>query len=58
VNYARFVGINPEDALEVTNRKFIKRFTYLEIESKKDGKQLDKMSLHEMDEYWNRAKSQ
>jgi len=56
VNYARFVGINPEDALEATNKKFIKRFNYLETESKKDGKELGKMSLAEMDEYWNRAK--
>lgn len=56
INYARFLDINPEDALERTNKKFIKRFTYLEVESKKDGKELSKMSLAEMDEYWNRAK--
>ena len=56
INYARFIGINPEDALEKTNRKFIKRFQYLETESKKEGKQLGKMSLEEMDEYWERAK--
>lgn len=56
VNYARFIGINPEDALERTNKKFIKRFTYLEEESKKDGKNLSEMTLAEMDEYWNRAK--
>ena len=57
VNYARFIGINPEDALEATNTKFMKRFNYLEIESKKDGKELGKMTLEEMDVYWNRAKS-
>lgn len=57
VNYARFIGINPEDALEKTNKKFIKRFTYLEEESKKDGKNLSEMTLAEMDEYWNRAKN-
>lgn len=57
VNYARFVGINPEDALEATNKKFIKRFTYLETESKKDGKQLSSMTLEQMDEYWNKAKT-
>jgi XTP/dITP diphosphohydrolase len=57
INYARFVGINPEDALEKTNRKFIKRFQYLEEESKKDGKKLTEMTLNEMDIYWNRAKS-
>jgi len=57
INYARFKGINPEDALERTNKKFIKRFQYLETESKKDGKELGKMTLEEMDEYWNRAKT-
>lgn len=57
VNYARFIGVNPEDALEKTNKKFIKRFTYLEEESKKDGKNLSEMTLAEMDEYWNRAKN-
>jgi XTP/dITP diphosphohydrolase len=56
VNYARFVGVNPEDALEATNKKFIKRFTYLETQSKADGKELSKMTLSEMDEYWNQAK--
>jgi XTP/dITP diphosphohydrolase len=57
INYARFKGINPEDALEKTNRKFIRRFQYLETESAKDGKVLGTMSLAEMDEYWNRAKT-
>lgn len=57
VNYARFVGINPEDALESTNKKFIKRFTYLETQSAKDGKNLGKMTLEEMDVYWNEAKN-
>ena len=56
INYARFIGINPEDALEKTNRKFIKRFQYLETESQKEGKQLGKMTLEEMDAYWERAK--
>ena len=56
INYARFIGVNPEDALEKTNRKFIKRFQYLETEAKKAGKNLDKMSLAEMDVYWNKAK--
>lgn len=56
INYARFINVNPEDALEKTNRKFIKRFQYLEKESAKDGKQLSSMTLSEMDEYWNRAK--
>lgn len=57
VNYARFVGINPDDALESTNKKFIKRFQYLETESAKDGKTLGEMTLDEMDIYWNRAKT-
>jgi len=56
INYARFVDINPEEALERTNKKFIKRFQYLESESKKDGKKLGEMTLEEMDEYWEKAK--
>ncbi len=56
VNYARFLGIDPDEALERTNRKFIARFQYLERESRKDGKQLGSMSLAEMDMYWERAK--
>lgn len=57
INYARFLGINPEDALEKTNKKFIKRFQYLESESAKDGKKMGEMTLDEMDVYWNRAKT-
>ncbi len=57
VNYARFVGINPETALERTNKKFIKRFTYLEQKAKEAGKNLSEMTLAEMDVYWNEAKS-
>lgn len=57
INYARFRNINPEDALEKTNKKFIKRFQYLETESAKDGKKLGEMSLAEMDVYWNKAKN-
>ena len=56
INYARFRNINPEDALEKTNRKFIRRFTYLEEESKKDGKELSRMTLEEMDRYWEASK--
>lgn len=56
INYARFIGVNPEDALERTNKKFIKRFTYLEENVKKDGKSLSEMNLEEMDVYWNKAK--
>ncbi|MBX7183266.1 MAG: nucleoside triphosphate pyrophosphohydrolase [Bacteroidia bacterium] len=57
INYARFLNLDPESALERTNKKFIKRFNYLEAESKKDGKELTEMSLAEMDIYWNKAKS-
>ncbi|PCI99598.1 MAG: nucleoside triphosphate pyrophosphohydrolase [Flavobacteriales bacterium] len=57
INYGRFLNINPEDALEKTNKKFIKRFQYLESESKKAGKELNEMSLEEMDVYWNKAKT-
>jgi len=56
INYARFKNINPEDALERTNKKFIKRFQYLESEAAKAGKQLSDMTLAEMDVYWNKAK--
>lgn len=56
INYARFIGVNPEDALERTNKKFIRRFSYLEENSKKDGKVLGEMTLEEMDFYWNKAK--
>ncbi|RFZ85597.1 nucleoside triphosphate pyrophosphohydrolase [Mucilaginibacter terrenus] len=56
INYARFININPEDALEKTNRKFIKRFQYLEAKAKEHGKDLHEMSLTEMDVFWNEAK--
>ena len=56
VNYARFVDINPETALERTNKKFIKRFTHLEAKAKELGKNLSEMTLAEMDVFWNEAK--
>jgi XTP/dITP diphosphohydrolase len=56
VNYARFIEINAETALERTNKKFIKRFNYLEQEAKKAGKNLQDMTLAEMDVYWEKAK--
>lgn len=56
VNYARFLQIDPEEALERTNKKFIKRFTHLEEASARDGKKMGEMSLEEMDFYWNEAK--
>lgn len=58
INYARFVDINPEDALERTNKKFIKRFNFLEQAVKDKGLSLDKMTLKEMDIFWEAAKSE
>lgn len=57
VNYARFIKIDPEEALERTNKKFIKRFQYLESESSKAGKRIGDMTLAEMDVYWEKAKT-
>lgn len=56
VNYARFIHIDPEEALERTNKKFIRRFQYLETASSKDGKKMGEMTLAEMDVYWEQAK--
>ena len=56
INYARFLKVNPEDALERTNKKFIKRFQYLEAEAAKENKQLKDMTLKEMDIHWEAAK--
>ncbi|MEK0441882.1 MAG: hypothetical protein RL403_860 [Bacteroidota bacterium] len=56
INYARFIDINPEEALERTNIKFISRFQYLEQAAKAAGKNLSEMSLSEMDVYWEEAK--
>jgi XTP/dITP diphosphohydrolase len=56
VNYARFININPEDALEKTNRKFIKRFQFLEQAAMKNQKDLKDMTLAEMDVFWEQAK--
>ena len=56
VNYARFLNVNPENALERTNKKFIKRFQYLEGKAGEKNKALKDMSLAEMDVFWNEAK--
>ena len=56
INYARFLNINPENALERTNKKFIKRFQYLENKAKEINKSLREMTLAEMDIYWEEAK--
>ena len=57
INYARFVNVNPEDALEKTNKKFLQRFQYMESEIEKKGLILSELSLEEMDVYWNEAKT-
>ena len=56
INVARLYGINPENALEKTNRKFIRRFGYVEDKAKETGKNLSDMSLEEMEVYWQEAK--
>lgn len=56
INAARLYGINPENALEKTNRKFISRFGYVEDKAKETGKNLSDMSLEEMEVYWQEAK--
>jgi len=56
INYARFIHINPDTALERTNAKFIRRFNYLEEHANKSGKSLHDMTLKEMDVFWNEAK--
>lgn len=57
INYARFVKVNPEDALEKTNKKFIHRFQYMEKQIKAKGQDMSDLSLEEMDVYWNEAKT-
>lgn len=57
INAARLYGVNPENALERTNRKFISRFNYIEAKAKEQGKALKDMTLAEMDNLWNEAKS-
>ncbi len=58
INYVRFLNIDAENALEITNKKFINRFTQMEKIAKADGKNLVDMSLKEMDEMWNEIKKQ
>jgi len=56
VNYSRFVNINPEDALEKTNKKFIRRFQFMEQKIKEDGLDLSKLSFEQMNNFWDMAK--
>jgi len=57
INYARWVDINPEDALSKTNQKFINRFQWMEKATKADGKNIEDMSLVEMETYWEKSKT-
>jgi XTP/dITP diphosphohydrolase len=57
INYARFLKINPETALELTNKKFIKRFKFMESEAHKLGKKINQLSVEEMNIFWQQAKS-
>jgi XTP/dITP diphosphohydrolase len=57
INYARFLKVNPENSLERTNKKFIKRFQYLESKAKENNKTLSDMTLAEMDIFWEEAKN-
>lgn len=57
VNYARYIGVNPDDALERTNTKFYNRFRYIEQMAEKEGRPVSSMSLGEMDAYWNESKN-
>ena len=56
INYARYHKINPELALERTNKKFIKRFKYIEESAKKEGKVINELTLDQMEVFWNKAK--
>ncbi|MEG0559382.1 MAG: nucleoside triphosphate pyrophosphohydrolase [Muribaculaceae bacterium] len=57
VNAARLYDVNPDNALELTNKKFISRFNYVEAKAKEEGKELKTMTLAEMDKYWDEAKT-
>lgn len=56
INYARFVGINPELALERTNVKFVKRFQFIEQKAREQGREVHNLSIEELEHYWNLAK--
>tara|TARA_B110000908_G_scaffold169990_1_gene228381 strand:+ start:2086 stop:2859 length:774 start_codon:yes stop_codon:yes gene_type:complete len=57
INYARYLKINPESALERTNKKFIKRFKYIEESAKNEGKVINELTLNQMEAFWNKAKN-
>lgn len=57
INYARFIKVNPETALERTNKKFIKRFQFIESQAKKSKRSIEQLTLEEMEAYWQEAKN-
>lgn len=57
INYARFIKVNPETALERTNKKFIKRFQFIEFQAKKSKRSIEQLTLEEMEAYWQEAKN-
>lgn len=57
INYARFIKVNPENALERTNKKFIKRFQFIESQAKKSKRSIEQLTLEEMEAYWQEAKN-
>jgi XTP/dITP diphosphohydrolase len=57
INYARFINVNPETALERTNKKFIKRFQFIESQAKKSKRSIEQLTLEEMEAYWQEAKN-
>ena len=58
VNYSRFINVNPEDALEKTNKRFIQRFKLMEQLINNKNLQIEKMNLVELDKFWEKAKKQ
>ena len=57
INYARYIKVHPEDALEKTNRKFIRRFQYIEEQARNEGRPMTELTLEEMENYWQKAKT-
>ena len=58
INYARFIKVNPESALERTNKKFLQRFQFIEVQAKKQDRSIEDLTLSEMESFWQEAKNQ
>jgi XTP/dITP diphosphohydrolase len=58
INYARFIKVNPESALERTNKKFLQRFQFIEVQAKKQDRSIEYLTLSEMESFWQEAKNQ